>query len=242
MVKADNVEVKDENSKVSDHMIARLFPLALIAVSTFASTALVSFAADTRKLSVGTRLAVTMDSRLDSANCRDGDPIIVTLAEDVVWNGLTIVPTDSIISGRVFIRTVDPSLTGIKALELKFESIEIKHCQIPIEAVLSVRAGKVYIRRARGFLPLAIKTFESPAVGLGIGISSQSPETTRAQEKVKLKLKTEKEKAKNSNIRYGLDHAGQVLLLTKKKPKLELLPGDQFQIELMKDFDIPAAQ
>ncbi len=218
---------KDEISRVSAHMIARVCSLALIVVSTVASTALASPASETRKLPAGTKLAVVMDSRLNSVNCRNGEPILVKLAEDVVWNGWTIAPADSIISGRVFIRTIDPSLTGIKALELKFENIEINDRQIPIEAVLFARADKVYVRRGGNFLPLAIKTFESTQIALGTAVSSQSPKAERAQDKVKLQLKSKK-KAQRSNIRYGLEHNGQILWLTKKKPKLELLPWRSF--------------
>jgi len=233
----DKVELKKWTCKGSDRMTARLFLLVLILIANFTSIGAAS--AETHMFSVGTRLDVTMASTLDSASCRDGDPIFVKLAEDINWNGRVIVPANTIISGKIFVRKIDPSLTGVRALELEFESIETDHNQIPIEAVLSTRGGNAYIRRGSVFLPITIKTFESPGAGLGTAVSYQGPKAERSQAKAELKLRTVREKARRSNIRYGLQRRGQVLLLAKKKPKIELLPGDHFKIELLRDVDVP---
>lgn len=237
---ADKVELKKLTSKGSARMTARLFLLVLFLIGNFTSIGAAS--AETHMLSVGTRIDVTMASTLDGSSCRDGDPILVKLAEDTSWNGRVIVPANTIVSGKIFVRKLDPSLTSVRALELKFESIEVDHNQIPIEAVLSVRGGKVYIRRGWVFLPITIQTFESPGAALGTAVSYQSPKAERTQAKAELKLRADKEKARSSNFRYGLQRRGQVLLLAKKKPKIELLPGDHFQIELLRDVDVPVQE
>ncbi len=177
----------------------------------------------------GTKMAIIMDTAVDSDTSQEGDEFTARTAEDLTIDGATVVPAGSIIRGRIMTLNAPKHLNRSGSVALKFDSVTTPdNRQIPLVANLVARGGVVHARRGIKDVAIDTATFTLPtAVALGIGaVAGHSSSSVGV--------------GGGALIGAGIGAAiGVAILLAKKGKRVDVRPGDELRIELAEDLHMP---
>ncbi len=177
----------------------------------------------------GTKMAIIMDTAVDSDTSQEGDEFSARTAEDLTIDGTTVVPAGSIIKGRIATLNAPKHLNRSGSVALKFDSVTTPdNRQIPLVANLVARGGVVHARRGIRDIAIDTATFTLPtAVALGIGaVAGHSSSSVGI--------------GGGALIGAGVGAViGLAILMAKKGKRVDVRPGDELKIELAEDLHMP---
>lgn len=178
----------------------------------------------------GTKMAIIMDTAVDSDTSQEGDEFSARTAEDLTIDGVTAVPAGSIIRGRIATLNAPRHLNRSGSVALKFDSVTTPdNRQIPLVANLVARGGVVHAKRGLKDIAIDTGTFALPtAVALGIGaVAGHSSSSVGT--------------GGGALIGAAVGAAiGVAILMAKKGKRVDIHPGDELKIELAEDLHMPS--
>lgn len=176
------------------------------------------------KIPSGTKLSIIFETPIDEVTSMIGDEVTARTAEDIVTDGVVVVPAGSVVVGKISEVNSAKRLHKAGTIRIEFKNLTVPDGrQIPIVASALTKSGLVKGKYTRKTALIAGATLVGPAVaGLGAGLVADSGSALGAVIGGALGVL-----------------AGLSLFAFQKGNMINIKSGDEMNIELVEEAYVP---